>query len=148
MVPFLFNRLVKLAGTLFFYTFFFLLHNFVLSPLEILKNIFPLAMHPKSTDGHRHGKGIIESGWICGVLGWGSDNPKLCLIARVKMAPIVGVASVFIKAVWRGIGLSIRALHTFVLWGVTVDLSKYWPSGYYMVWLSAMRLSISSECLP
>lgn len=49
------------------------------------------------------------------------------------MASIVKVASVFIKAVCRGIGLSIRALHTFVLRGVTVDLSKYWPSGYYMV---------------
>lgn len=49
------------------------------------------------------------------------------------MASIVKVASVFIKAVCRGIGLSIMALHTFVLRGVTVDLSKYWPSGYYMV---------------
>ncbi|RCU34515.1 hypothetical protein DVA76_19875, partial [Acinetobacter baumannii] len=61
--------LSNLQGRSSFIPFFFLLHNFVLSPLEILKNIFPLVMHPKSTDGHRHGKGIIESGWICGVLG-------------------------------------------------------------------------------
>lgn len=40
---------------------------------------------------------------------------KLCLIAGVKMAPIVEMASAFIKAVCRGIGLSIRAFHTFVL---------------------------------
>lgn len=79
------------------------------SLVEILENISLLAICP---NGYRHGRGIIESGWICGVLGWGKDNPKLCLIARVKMAPIVRVALVFIKAVWRGIGLSIRALHT------------------------------------
>lgn len=55
----------------------------------------------------------------------GSDNPKLCLIARVKMASTVGAAPLFIEAAWRGIGLSLRAFSTFVLRGVTVDLSKY-----------------------
>jgi len=59
------------------------------------------------------GGGIDECGWICGVPGSGSDNPKLRLIAKVKMAAFVGAASVLVEAAWHG--LSARALHTFVL---------------------------------
>lgn len=56
----------------------------------------------------------------------GSDNPKLCLIARVKMASAAGGAAwAFIEAAWRGIGRSSGAFSTFVLRGVTVDLSEY-----------------------
>lgn len=100
-VSLLFNRLVKPAC---FY--------FVLSAVGNRQNVSPLAERPKPPNGRRHGKGIIESEWICVP---GSDNPKLCLIARVKMASSAGAAWLFIEAVWRGIGLSLRAFSTFVL---------------------------------
>lgn len=83
-VSLLFNRLVKPAC---FY--------FVLSAVGIRQNVSPLAERPKAPHGRRHGEGIIESEWICVP---GSDNPKLCLIARVKMASSVGAVWLFIEA--------------------------------------------------
>lgn len=100
-VSLLFNRPVKPAC---FY--------FVPAAVWSRQNVSPLAERPKPPNGRGHGKEIIESEWICML---GSDNPKLCLIARVKMASSAGVAWLFIEAVWRGIGLSLRAFSTFVL---------------------------------
>lgn len=58
----------------------------------------------------------------------GRDNPKLCLIARVKMASRAGAAWLLMQAAWRGIGLGLGAFSTFVLPGVTVGLSRRWLS--------------------
>lgn len=101
-VSLLFNRLVKPAC---FY--------FVRSAVGIRRNVSALAGRPKPPNGRRRGTGIIESERICVP---GSDNPTLCLIARVKMASAAGGAAwVFIEAAWRGIGLSFGAFSTFVL---------------------------------
>lgn len=144
---FLFNRLIKPAGTISFLLSFFLmslLFYFLLKTKKKKKNFctfrswnpsqqFSAGRSPppkKSQMAADTGKGIIESGWICGVLAWGSDNPKLCLIARVKMVPVEGVALAFIKAVWRGIGPSIRPLPRFCF--------RRCYSGFVQIW--ALRL--------
>lgn len=143
-LSFLFNRLIKPAGTILFILSFFLM-SLLFVPhykkkqqllyFQLLKSFTTILRWPphpqvKSQMAADTGKGIIESVWICGVLAWGSDNPKLCLIARVKMVPIEGVALAFIKAAWRGIGPSIRPLPRFCF--------RRCYSGFVQIW--ALRL--------